>query len=47
MMQIILKMPLFHPDKDVPEGFTAGVMPPFALPDADVAEIVKYMEIGK
>ncbi|MDQ7085942.1 MAG: cytochrome c oxidase subunit II [Sulfurovum sp.] len=35
------------PDKDIPEGFYPGIMPPFALPDADVAEIVKYMQSAK
>jgi len=42
-----LKDAIVAPDKDVPEGFTAGVMPPFALPDAEVAEIVKYMKSVK
>jgi len=42
-----LKDAIVKPNKDVPEGFTAGVMPPFALPDADVAEIVKYLQTGK
>ena len=42
-----LKNAIVAPDTDVPEGFTAGVMPPFALPDADVAEIIKYMNSAK
>ena len=32
------------PNKDVPAGFTAGVMPPFAFSDADLKEIVKYLK---
>jgi len=32
------------PDKDVPEGFSAGIMPPFALSDADMKELVKYIK---
>ena len=42
-----LKDAIVVPDKDVPEGFTAGIMPAFALPDADVAAIVDYMTTGK
>ena len=42
-----LKNAILTPDKDVPEGFTAGIMPPFALPDADVAAIIKYMKSVK
>jgi len=42
-----LKNAIVAPDKDVPEGFTAGVMPPFALPDADVAAIIKYVKSAK
>ncbi|HIQ27236.1 MAG TPA: cytochrome c oxidase subunit II [Sulfurovum sp.] len=42
-----LKDAILHPDKDVPEGFTAGVMPPFTLPDADVSEIIRYMQSAK
>lgn len=42
-----LKNAIVTPDKDVPEGFTAGVMPPFALPDADVAAIIKYVKSTK
>lgn len=32
------------PDKDVPEGFSAGVMPPFTLSDSDMKELVKYLK---
>ena len=32
------------PNKDVPAGFTAGVMPPFVLSDADMKELVKYIK---
>ncbi len=42
-----LKDAIIAPDKDVPEGFTAGVMPPFALPDADVSAIIKYIKSTK
>jgi len=42
-----LKDAITNPDKDVPEGFYPGVMPPFALPEADVAEIIKYMNTAK
>jgi len=42
-----LKDAIVTPDKNVPEGFTAGVMPPFAIPDADVAALVEYMTTGK
>ena len=42
-----LKNALVNPDKDVPEGFFPGVMPPFALPDEDIAELVKYMQENK
>ena len=42
-----LKDAILAPDKDVPEGFYPGVMPPFALPDADVAELVKYIQSAK
>jgi len=42
-----LKDAIVNPDKDIPEGFYPGVMPPFALPDADVAEMVNYMTTGK
>ena len=42
-----LKDAIMTPDKDVPEGFTAGIMPPFALPDADVAALVDYITTGK
>lgn len=39
-----LKDAIVNPDKDVAEGFVPGMMPPFALPDADVDELVKYMQ---
>jgi cytochrome c oxidase subunit 2 len=42
-----LKTAIITPDTDVPEGFTKGVMPPFALSDADVAAIIKYMKSTK
>ena len=42
-----LKTAILNPDKDVPTGFFPGVMPPFALPDADVDELVKYMQTAK
>lgn len=42
-----LKDAIVNPDKDIPEGFYPGVMPPFALPDADVDELVKYMQSAK
>ncbi len=42
-----LKDAILNPDKDVPEGFYPGVMPAFALPDADVAALVDYMMTGK
>lgn len=32
------------PDKDVPEGFSAGIMPPFSLSDEDMKELVKYIK---
>jgi len=32
------------PNKDVPAGFTAGVMPPFKLSDSDLKELVKYLK---
>jgi cytochrome c oxidase subunit 2 len=32
------------PDKDVPEGFSAGVMPPFSLSESDMKELVKYLK---
>ena len=42
-----LKDALLNPNKDVPAGFFPGVMPPFALSDADAAELVKYMQDSK
>ncbi len=38
-----LKDAILNPDKNVPEGFTAGVMPPFTMPDADADEIINYL----
>ena len=42
-----LKDAIVTPDKDVPAGFSPGIMPPFALPDADVAEMIKYIQSAK
>jgi len=42
-----LKDAIVNPDKDVPAGFVAGVMPPFALPDEDVAALIKYLKTGE
>jgi len=42
-----LKDAIVNPDKDVPEGFYPGIMPPYALSDADAAELVKYMQDAK
>jgi cytochrome c oxidase subunit 2 len=42
-----LKDAILTPDKDVPEGFTAGVMPPFKFSDSDVAAIINYIKTGK
>jgi len=42
-----LKDAIVHPDKDVPAGFVAGVMPPFALPDEDVAALVNFLKTGE
>jgi cytochrome c551/c552 len=42
-----LKDAIVNPDKDVPAGFTAGVMPPFALPDTDVKALIDYIKTGK
>ena len=39
-----LKDAIATPDKDIPAGFTAGIMPPFALSDADMKELVKYLK---
>lgn len=33
-----------NPDKDVPAGFTAGVMPPFSLSDSDMKAVTAYIE---
>ena len=32
------------PNKDVPAGFSAGIMPPFKLSDTDLKEIIKYLK---
>jgi len=42
-----LKDAIVNPNKDVPAGFTAGVMPPFALPDEDVAALIKFLKTGE
>jgi cytochrome c oxidase subunit 2 len=42
-----LKDAIVNPDKDVPEGFYPGVMPPFAMPDADVEALLEYIKTGK
>ena len=39
-----LKDAILTPNKDVPEGFTAGIMPPFSLSDTDLKELVKYLK---
>jgi len=38
---------LLNPNKDVPKGFTAGIMPTFKFSKDDLASIIKYMETGK
>lgn len=42
-----LKDAIVAPDKDVPEGFSAGIMPPFSLSDEDVTALVEYITTGK
>jgi cytochrome c551/c552 len=42
-----VKNAIVNPNKDVPAGFVAGVMPPYALPDEDVAALVKYLKTGE
>ena len=42
-----LKDAIITPNKDVPEGFVAGIMPPFAMSDEDVAALVDYIKTGK
>jgi len=37
-----LKDAILHPNKDVPAGFTAGVMPASSMSEADAMEIVNY-----
>lgn len=39
-----LKDAIVNPDKDVPAGFSPGVMPPFAMTDAEVAEVIDYIK---
>jgi len=39
-----IKDAILTPNKDVPAGFTAGIMPPFKLNDADLKELVKYLK---
>jgi cytochrome c oxidase subunit 2 len=38
-----LKDAIIHPNKDVPEGFTAGVMPAFKMSDEDVKALIDYI----
>jgi len=33
-----------NPDKDIPAGFTAGIMPAFVLEEAEMKELVKYLK---
>jgi len=42
-----LKDAIIIPDKDVPEEFSAGIMPPFNLSDEDVTALVEYITTGK
>ena len=42
-----LKDAIINPNKDVPEGFTAGIMPPFSMSDEDVSALVDYINTGK
>ena len=42
-----LKDAILVPNKDVPEGFTSGVMPPFKMSDEDVSALVDYLKTGK
>jgi len=42
-----LKDAILTPNKDVPEGFTAGIMPPFNMSDEDVSALVDYIKTGK
>jgi len=38
---------ILTPNKDVPEGFTPDVMPPFTMSKEDVAALVEYIQTGK
>jgi len=42
-----LKDAILNPNKDVPAGFTAGVMPAFKLSDTDVSAMVNYINSAK
>lgn len=42
-----LKDAILNPNKDVPEGFTPDVMPPFSMSDEDVTALVEYLKTGK
>ena len=42
-----LKDAIINPNKDVPQGFSAGIMPPFSMSDEDVAVLVDYITTGK
>ena len=42
-----LKDAILTPNKDVPEGFSAGIMPPFSMSDEDVTALVEYIKTGK
>lgn len=39
-----LKDAIVNPNKDVPEGFYPDVMPPFAMTDAEIAEVIDYIK---
>jgi cytochrome c oxidase subunit 2 len=39
-----MKDALLNPDKDVPDGFYPGVMPPFSMSDDELNEIIEYMK---
>jgi len=42
-----LKDAILKPAKDVPAGFTAGIMQPYSLSDSETAELVKYINTLK
>jgi len=42
-----LKDAILAPNKDVPEGFSAGIMPPFSMSDDEVSALVDYLKTGK